>query len=310
MVTIAARTRAAQFTRYDSTESPPTLPKGNAEPSSAERTVGTSISQNVFCEWKRTSMGKKASGESTAAVNSMDPLPLALSMTGMTHVSSDSRLLKLAPSPSVMTGASAAGTGMVMCTSRSSMRLCCSSYSTLTVNPPDSCVGQQLISNGTWPSSVVAKRHLSTPSAEPVGKALEGSLRPRVDSAVKSCLLMLGCCLNWKPGFSPIRSGTVTFPMAASVIRSVRSPLTSICSRPPSRFIWTTTFSSTVSWMASLITRLAGAEPPVAAAVGLPGMCGASSTSPVSTSCCSNEAPAGPFFLPSAMPTPLASGFW
>ena len=53
--------RAVQFTRYVSTESPPTLPKGNDEPSSAERTVGTSISQKVFCEWKRTSMGKKAS---------------------------------------------------------------------------------------------------------------------------------------------------------------------------------------------------------------------------------------------------------
>mmetsp|Transcript_10892 Transcript_10892/g.25916 ORF Transcript_10892/g.25916 Transcript_10892/m.25916 type:complete len:427 (-) Transcript_10892:235-1515(-) len=258
-------------------------------------------------------MGKKASGESTAAVNSMDPLPFALSMTGMTHVSIPSRLLKLAPSPSVTVGASAAGTGMEMCTSRSSMWFCCSSYSTLTVKPPASCVGQQLMSRGTRLSSVVARRHLSTPRAEPVGKALEGSLRPRVDSAEKSCLLMLGCVLNWKPGFSPMRSGSVTLPMAESVMSSVRSPLTSIDSSPPSRFIETTTFSSTVSWMASLITRLAGAAPPAppAGPAGLPGMpMGASSTSPVSTSCCSREAPPPIVFLPSAMPVPLASGFW
>eukprot|EP00964_Phaeocystis_antarctica_P051157 scaffold29843_cov63-Phaeocystis_antarctica.AAC.13 len=169
------------------------------------------------------------------------------------------------------------------------------------------------MSSGTRLSSVVARRHLSTPRAEPVGKALEGSLRPRVDSAEKSCLLMLGCVLNWKPGFSPMRSGSVTLPMAESVMSSVRSPLTSIDSSPPSRFIETTTFSSTVSWMASLITRLAGAAPPAppAGPAGLPGMpMGASSTSPVSTSCCSREAPPPIVFLPSAMPVPLASGFW
>ena len=72
-------------------------------------------------------------------------------------------------------------------------------------------MGQQLMSSGTRLSSLVASRHLRTPSAEPVGKALEASVRPRVDSVEKSCLLILGCVLNWKPGFSPMRSGSVTF---------------------------------------------------------------------------------------------------
>merc|ERR1719502_2040246 len=88
---------------------------------------------------------------------------LALSMIGMTHVSTPSRLLYETPSPSVTLGASGAAHGMTTCTSRSSMCVACSSYSTLTLKAPlASCVGQQLSVSGTSDSSVVARRHLST----------------------------------------------------------------------------------------------------------------------------------------------------
>eukprot|EP00965_Chrysotila_dentata_P019290 642054-Pleurochrysis_carterae.AAC.1 len=64
--------------------------------------------------------------------------------------------------------------------------------------------------SGTCESSEVWSRHLSTPRAEPVGKAREASRSASTGGlAPKSCLLMLGCVLNWKPGLSPMDSGRI-----------------------------------------------------------------------------------------------------
>ena len=82
-----------------------------------------------------------------------------------------------------------------------------------------------------------------------MGNGRDGSLSPSTDELDQTALSMFGWVLNWKPAFSPRRTGTVAFAIVASVTRSWRSPFSSIPSRPPSRFIVTTSFSSKVSVM-------------------------------------------------------------
>mmetsp|Transcript_15791 Transcript_15791/g.27224 ORF Transcript_15791/g.27224 Transcript_15791/m.27224 type:complete len:209 (+) Transcript_15791:585-1211(+) len=65
---------------------------------------------------------------------------------------------------------------------------------------------------------------------------------------------MFGCALNWKFLVSPLRTCTLRRAVSESVTRRDRSPLTSMFCSTPSRSIWITSFSSTVTWIPSVIT--------------------------------------------------------
>mmetsp|Transcript_4031 Transcript_4031/g.9775 ORF Transcript_4031/g.9775 Transcript_4031/m.9775 type:complete len:236 (+) Transcript_4031:518-1225(+) len=198
------------------------------------------------------------------------------------------------------------GKGIDIVTFASSMPARTSSYSSVHSHVPSPATdGQQLTVIGTIEASVVCKRHLSTPSALPGGKERLGSLSPRIDESAKSCLLMLGCVLNWKPAFSPNDTATLSLPTAGFETSSCKSPFTSRLCTPPSRPSTATTFSSTFSCSAP--DAAAAAATPVAAAMGRAPGTGEGTMAPSLAMAAIKSTFV--FFLPSCMPPPALSDF-
>eukprot|EP00160_Parvularia_atlantis_P008554 Unigene1782_Nuclearia_a/m.5532 Unigene1782_Nuclearia_a/g.5532 ORF Unigene1782_Nuclearia_a/g.5532 Unigene1782_Nuclearia_a/m.5532 type:complete len:437 (-) Unigene1782_Nuclearia_a:1304-2614(-) len=191
---------------------------------------------------------------------------------------------------------------MLMMTSSSNRSSRSSSYSMLTSHEPLLAgVGQQLIDSGIAISSFVWYRHLSTPSACPTGNGRVGSFSPTLPSAENMRLSTFGWVLNWYVFSSTPSRLTRMSALSASEMRKNISPLTSRFSRPPSRLLTTTSFSSITTCTLSVFSTGVAAE-----AFALSGVGTASTprSRPSSTFIASRKSVADCFFEPSCMPRP------
>ncbi len=96
-------------------------------------------------------------------------------------------------------------------------------------------------------SSVVWNLHLSTPTSVLSGKGLAGFLSPIWLLVLSSSLSMLGCVWSWMALLGVLCSCILILARASSEMRRDSMPVTSIVSRPPSRFATTTIFSSSLA---------------------------------------------------------------